>query len=71
MPRTISGTACLLVAGALTAASAAGAESYFKDGAIHFLQSSHHDLGWHKGIYPGEMNFTLKEIDGVTLSESC
>ncbi len=49
----------------MLSARAAHSESYFKGGKIHFLQSSHHDLGWHKGSYPGEMRFTLKEIDVV------
>ncbi|MHC4200489.1 MAG: glycoside hydrolase family 38 N-terminal domain-containing protein, partial [Planctomycetota bacterium] len=65
MRRTMPGATWLLIAGALLSARGARSESYFKDGKIHFLQSSHHDLGWHKGSYPGEMNFTLKEIDVV------
>jgi hypothetical protein len=65
MRRMSSRPTWLLIAGALASAGAARAESYFKGGKTHFLQSSHHDLGWHKGSYPGERNFTLKEIDVV------
>jgi len=44
-------------------AGPAWSQSVFKDGKIHLVQSSHHDLGWHKGSYPAEMRFTLNEID--------
>ena len=37
--------------------------SRLADAAIHLLQSSHHDLGWHKGSYEGETKFTCQEID--------
>ena len=39
------------------------AQSYFKTGTVYLVQSSHHDLGWHKDTYEGESRFTIQEID--------
>jgi len=53
----------LLLAVASLMPGLAHAESPLKGGTIHLLQSSHHDLGYHKGSYADEMRFTLDEID--------
>jgi len=36
---------------------------YLKEGEILLLQLSHHDLGWHRGSYQGEMKSSNHEIN--------
>jgi len=63
MRRIISWTTLMLLGVVLGAARPALSQSYFKEGKIHLVLSSHHDLGFHKGSYEAEMRFVFAEID--------
>jgi alpha-mannosidase len=41
----------------------AAAIDYLKNGEVKILQLSHHDLGWHRGSYEGEMKSSNHEIN--------